>query len=1531
MFRKGTLRCVSPSLASKTLHPRKRSCRRQYRTAFGVPELYSIRPPGSFVALGISCNPGVSSIKRTEVSIAAQKMALGTQTTVDEHFRRIRSQGEEYIAKVLRKNPSALTREHILAASFRYFEHRQRIISTNRPPSQSSQIVVPSQVVVSATRPDSALQNLIASALDNDLSVQVLIDACAKAADFQLSEILIKCLYTLANIGSICDEKNDVDGSGEKSQSQIDDDEIFGVDKGDEENINPQTGQREGGDSQRQASGGKRAKGSHEVSVGRTGQSFVDEFVSRLVVGTSDKPCSRSRSNDAFVSSVAKEAPLSGPASENVVQLLTRRMKSVDLFELPPYIYQLLLLASARAKAASKSDIILQITQVFAQLEKKTRKQEELSQYMLEEDEDAILTSTVSLKELRQVQGTALLHIEYAVKQDPTLSAEITKLAKAGVETPQHFLTAFGTGILLSLARSNSSQMTILNILREAIIRFGREMVLRKQNIYAARVSMNDDDIVDPRKSILFVADCTSENGWEDVKESLMNFALLLLDKPLDIGNGDCSNQLGEKLLFKLFSSHSVIRDSILENLTTRITLQEKSAYQAISVIKTLANEIPFSVLENTRHVRDGIEFLVTLPPWMAGSLIKAYTPLLLARQDLRDHFHLVIRKSLFHRDSSSRAVAITGFLTVMSLCSSVAVGASSQVHRNRNSHVSAAREHETDKVIDAIQPIRRIFSYSAPLRALLYKTTILHLQDEDIRISSTMATAIGEILRVHLQKFVEPNTAPYIVIEHCVDESSGGILVEPLGDLIWCLAIVEQMRDATSYHKSYVLDLAKKVAGVSLQDFAIAKDLACAPRETTNNLAAETHSQTAEEAAAKANRNKARIVGSVCEALIHAVLIMSPEVQTWSVVTETLIPLLALKARVFEMLRGVGVSSATDAFIDLGGDPAIEQLRPGMRMLLQRGVRPNGKKSGKRSGSRKMKGGEDNSASSAPHVLVENHRFGAFSVLSSASSRPTLPLSVVMRTLQLMADATSHENNDARNAFRNRTDSREFQELRVYLLAAAQKHLEDFISSISKESRIASLKSSTNVSGTESSVNALARMAMGDFKRFRRSASNTPGQGGITALQISERCACAATFLAKQKHSGLLPFCNALLLTSTKSEEGHECEEEIFEGAAGALEQLVSTLLDDELFKEAALALRTHDAIVTGICETLPTVEKTSSFLDKRVQWAVDMFCERKISDIGMVKTLVHACLLYTENNNDLRRAGHLSLRLLEVIGDCDENALSPKVGSDNNEKLCSALSVTQETSLAVVDATLDAVDRAICDVEWCLGRMTSLEAAVGTSSIHADSTHSKGDQVENFTFMQKENISKQAIRAEDAAQVRLEGIVRTLRGLARCAIAKWSHQERLLKTITRAYKLISTATQAQAKRRGDPRTTFISLINECKGLAPTLWTYLAFAGAEAVDIESTKGASRAAREARIMPQLVYEVEKFEKVLIAVQKRTKINLLRGMRRNIARDFRIREDLLREEQSSDERMGEEEVKQLENPRMNQGNAKRRRT
>lgn len=1403
---------------------------------------------------------------------------IDVDATVDEHYKAIRSLGLQYLNRAIKQNLPPQTRVRVLFASLRYLESRSRINSQAQNHSQS---VLSQGVAVAVARPDSSFQSLLATLVDHEIPPQSLIDACAKAADCHLLSIVIKCLFVLSKIGPINTAKQKQDIVIFSQTQKQEDEELFG--EPDPDSGNPDV----------PVQNIETEKPSHpnQVKIRRTGQTFVDDFVVRLVENTEVCKRSQTRSNDVFISSLVREAPLSETASQHAIQILINRMAAVDIFELPAFIYQLLLFASARGTPQVKSQVLVSIAEVFVKHENSTRKADEMSQSILAEDEDAITVSTTSLRDLRQVQGTALLHIEYAIKQDPSLSAEAIKLAKLGVSTPRHFMTSFGTGILLSLSRAASVQSDVLQIVRDSIMRFDKEIAQRSENLYMSRVSMNDDELIDPRQSLLHIADCTSENGWDYVKESLLQFAFVLLDKPLPNPSVHDSsiNFLAEPLIFKMFNAHPGMRESILEQLTTRITLQEKSALQAIFIIKKLSMKIPYFVLENNRFIRDGIEILVTLPPWMASTLMEAYKPLLVARQDLQDYFQLVVRKSLFHRDISSRAVAIVGFLTIVSIYSA---------SRNINSSqdVSSRRiEGQVDVIIEAIQPLRRIFSYSATLKAFFYKNAIQHLQNITSRPSAKhVAIALGEILQNHLHRFVDATQAPYVLIEHCVDENNGGKLVEPLGDLIWCLAVIEEKRDPDQYSKSYVLDLAKKVASVSLQDFSFTKEPLTSANENRNDTDFE-EDQLSSQAAARANRNKVRVLGSVTEATIHAVLIMSEDAQDWVIFENILIPLLLLKGKVYDLLRNAGVASPADAFSDLGGDLGIERLRPGARLFLQRaGKSTGGSKKG--AASKKVKSVESGGAIGSSFPQTFDHRFGAFNVLSSASSRPSLSLQVSIRILQMMFEAMCKSQAPVSNFFKGKTESRDFQELRVYLLAVAHKHVDDFISSTTKaaqeDPRLLRLDHSEMIESTK----ILIKIVMNDFKRFRRSSSPVPGQGGLKALQVADSCICAAGFLAKSKKSILSSFCQALMPASSHNENE---EEIIFETAVDALEKLVDTLIDDAMLKEVVVALHIHDTLVKEIVLALQRIEMKSAFLQKRIRWAIDAVAERQIGDAGIVKTLLQTAFHYTEDNNDLRRAFETCDRLLEVMGECDAGAEPSEPHSRSVPTLSRAVAIEQSTSLATADAILDVIDRAISDVDWCLRRMVCLEAASNSQTapdIDNQSNKARG----GVDLKLLEIVGKQAIRAEDAAQVRLECAVQTLQQLARCAIGKWAQQERLLKLVTKTYKTTSYATQSQAKRRGEPRTSFVSLINECKGLAPTLWTYLAFIGADTIEERGGKGMSKAAKEARVMPQLVYEVEKFEKVLIGAQKRTKISLLRGMRRNIARDFRIREDCLQD-------------------------------
>ena len=115
-------------------------------------------------------------------------------------------------------------------------------------------------------------------------------------------------------------------------------------------------------------------------------------------------------------------------------------MKGVDLQDLPSLVYQLLVLAS---KGFSKREVIEGIVMFFG---------------------SKMGSKATSI--VRQVEGTVLLHVNFAVKQDPSLGQEVLGLVRSDLRVFNNFTVA----ILFSLARVRRFSESSMGILKAALI-----------------------------------------------------------------------------------------------------------------------------------------------------------------------------------------------------------------------------------------------------------------------------------------------------------------------------------------------------------------------------------------------------------------------------------------------------------------------------------------------------------------------------------------------------------------------------------------------------------------------------------------------------------------------------------------------------------------------------------------------------------------------------------------------------------------------------------------------------------------------------------------------------------------------------------------------------------------------------------------------------------------------------------------------------------------------------------------------------
>lgn len=125
-------------------------------------------------------------------------------------------------------------------------------------------------------------------------------------------------------------------------------------------------------------------------------------------------------------------------------------MARVDLQDLPSLVYQLLVLAS---KGFSKREVIEGIVMFFG---------------------SKMGSKASSI--VRQVEGTVLLHVNFAVKQDPSLGQEVVGLVRSDLRAFNHFTVA----ILLSVSRVRRFGASSIGVLKTTLLTAYRDYKFAK-------------------------------------------------------------------------------------------------------------------------------------------------------------------------------------------------------------------------------------------------------------------------------------------------------------------------------------------------------------------------------------------------------------------------------------------------------------------------------------------------------------------------------------------------------------------------------------------------------------------------------------------------------------------------------------------------------------------------------------------------------------------------------------------------------------------------------------------------------------------------------------------------------------------------------------------------------------------------------------------------------------------------------------------------------------------------------------------
>jgi Fanconi anemia group I protein len=131
-----------------------------------------------------------------------------------------------------------------------------------------------------------------------------------------------------------------------------------------------------------------------------------------------------------------------------------------------------------------------------------------------------------------RAEGTVMLHISFALKQDQDLGNELVKLIKSNKGSQ---LELFNVACLLTAARIHRLQDTIFDLFKASIISVYRDNERLERCHWISAYSPLEADKYG--QVLLDVTDRSATSGWDQVIQSLTQLSLILIDTAANTGS----------------------------------------------------------------------------------------------------------------------------------------------------------------------------------------------------------------------------------------------------------------------------------------------------------------------------------------------------------------------------------------------------------------------------------------------------------------------------------------------------------------------------------------------------------------------------------------------------------------------------------------------------------------------------------------------------------------------------------------------------------------------------------------------------------------------------------------------------------------------------------------------------------------------------------------------------------------------------------------------------------------------------------
>ncbi|KAM0872501.1 hypothetical protein ACQ4PT_038685 [Festuca glaucescens] len=1078
----------------------------------------------------------------------------------------------------------------------------------------------------------------------------------------------------------------------------------------------------------------------------------------------------------------------------------------------------------------------------------------------------------------RQVEGTVLMHVAFAVKQDPALAREVVAAVKADAAG---VLNGFAVAVLLSVARVRRFKDDAVGVLRDAAATSRRDYRMSRRCKWLPDCLKEESTrTAHCVEKALLKAVAESIGGREHVVPSIVQVGFLLLgasdgDRGEEDGPGEgvmSTGEIGVNMLKSLFEIHEMARTEIIEQCKFRIlSAKPQQSAPVLRLLGLLVRSHPFPMVEYVAHLKELLDYFAFINDKISTGLINCILPLTKFNRDLKDYIILVVRKAMFKREDAIR-IAATNAIVELIVTESEYRNNETNPLQDSSSQPSSSQLPEIHQEVGGVLfqelsgLLRRCLSQQVRVKMVLYEGLIRIVTSDP-----AVADSVLDFLWPHfLNYYIEDAECP-LKMDSCFKvEDAKVCIVEPLDCLLSCVSCilrVQQNSKCPRPHDAYW----KYFGFASTQDN---EDGRSSSRDLFMNGLSNIQKYL-RKCLTEDQKGQTQEAGSTSSSLeiLHC--------------------------------NNTGMPGIIEVFVDFAASKlaeASDEPKEKLEKEILELVHAHSVFERKTSKNReKVARGRGDSRGAPDRQTNEPKENSNASLPKLHEKRGKFTNSSLYELLVMCVKLCNADNYDKCSQRPSQSKLNQWSSLLSFVLKAC---LEMFRSLTAKASDV--------------TIGNLRRMMYEDVKKLAQpivkliwwlmldsenggfKKNTTQGKKTVEnkrdqlylalacfkelfKLSVSEDCSSdmidLLISLAPLNVEDMMDADQLLDNDATLTENPENRGTHVF---LNILKMLYAQALSQSLLRESEAVTE----LIFGVSRKLHPERRHLVG-----HWAAGLCRKKTVQNPSTAQEVVKLAVHLMTAPDDMILVHEMTTEL-EKLASGDKDSL------DSSEAF---LIVNCKTKNSLAAVFLHMVESSLIELEWGLGKLKAM-LTLGYGSSNVDEDQPADERMQRLFW-------------EEALYSRSTSVVHVLSSFTHMSL-KDSQAEQFLKLTAKFYKLLASMSKSQIAPKGYkqfiPGLKFQKLAEvTCRMLTAPLYNFVSI-HQENQQPHKKGTLAKIKRESKCIPDLIFQVEDYEKYLIQLSKLAKVNLLRYAKRSVARDFRIQPKEKAAEEQREEKAEEEQ-------------------